>query len=393
MTELVKELFISTGTILIGITLNTLALFGIGQISHEQNNIPSSNEQVQERIVDEKTPENKINDILEPQEVVISKDDITIQEEIIPPQKVVVVEEIPTIAAQPEINLTPTITSDELNTLARSALVNILCSTKTSGPLNPISGSGVIIDPRGIVLTNAHIAQYFLLENYMVEDYMNCILRTGSPAYPTYDAEILYISPKWIKENTDNITQDNPVGTGENDFALLYINKHIRDDINLPTEFPHIELETDENNIEKENSVLIAGYPAGFLGGTAIQKELWPVTTFSYITEVFTFISGTIDIVSLNGNIAAQKGSSGGAVINTNNGKIIGVVVTSTEAEQTEDRVLNAITLPHINRSIFADIGINLGSYIDGNLQARADNFNQTISPSLTELLEAALNK
>ncbi|MFC1775442.1 trypsin-like peptidase domain-containing protein, partial [Patescibacteria group bacterium] len=294
---------------------------------------------------------------------------------------------------QPIINQTQTINTDELNTSARNALVNVLCSTKSSGSLNPSSGSGVIIDPRGIVLTNAHIAQYILLEQHGTGDYISCILRTGAPAYPTYLAEILYISPTWIKGNAEKIIENDPVGTGENDFALLHITKHIQDDVNLPDQFPFIEIETDENNIKKNVPVLIAGYPAGFLGGTIIQKSLWPVTAFSYITEVFTFISGTIDLVSLNGNIAAQKGSSGGPVLNANTSKLVGISVTRTDAEQTADRVLNAITIPHINRSIFSEIGINLGSYISGDLSERADNFNKTISPSLAELLEEVLRK
>src|SRR3989344_252919 len=53
-----------------------------------------------------------------------------------------------------------------LNEQVRAAVVNILCITGSGGPLNSISGSGVIIDPRGIILTNAHVAQYFLLKNY-----------------------------------------------------------------------------------------------------------------------------------------------------------------------------------------------------------------------------------
>src|SRR3989344_1157804 len=51
---------------------------------------------------------------------------------------------------------------DVINERARPTLVNILCGAR-SGTFRPISASGVIIDPRGVILTNAHVAQYFLL--------------------------------------------------------------------------------------------------------------------------------------------------------------------------------------------------------------------------------------
>ena len=50
---------------------------------------------------------------------------------------------------------------EAINTFARKAIVNILCTTK-NGALSPISGTGVVISPNGVVLTNAHVGQLFL---------------------------------------------------------------------------------------------------------------------------------------------------------------------------------------------------------------------------------------
>ena len=74
---------------------------------------------------------------------------------------------------------TPSESSDAVNSAARAALVNILCTSR--GSVRPISGSGVIIDSRGVILTNAHVAQYVLLaENPAIN--LSCVIRTGSPA-------------------------------------------------------------------------------------------------------------------------------------------------------------------------------------------------------------------
>ena len=49
---------------------------------------------------------------------------------------------------------------ESIDAITRPALVNILCRPRGAGPIaSPISGSGVIIDPRGVILTNAHVAQ------------------------------------------------------------------------------------------------------------------------------------------------------------------------------------------------------------------------------------------
>src|SRR3989338_8875222 len=75
----------------------------------------------------------------------------------------------------------------ELNALARAATVNIFCAMEDS---DAASGSGVVIDERGIILTNAHIAQYFLLDTYRGKEFVSCTIRTGSPAKETYKGEL-----------------------------------------------------------------------------------------------------------------------------------------------------------------------------------------------------------
>ena len=119
------------------------------------------------------------------------------------------------------------------------------------------------------------------------------------------------------KNNYKNITSSDPQGTGENDLALLLIKSKIIPTENLPANFPFIAPDYSEESVSVKTPVLLAGYPAGFLGGIAIQKDLWPVSAGASILEIFTYSqnpSYNIDIFSIGGSVVAQKGSSGGAV-------------------------------------------------------------------------------
>lgn len=276
-------------------------------------------------------------------------------------------------------------TFNEINIKTREAVVNIFCTTQAGGLLQPITGSGVIVDPRGVILTNAHIAQYFLLKDYLIEDYINCTIRKGSPAVNAYKAEILFISSSWVKDNFQKITESNPKGTGENDYAFLLINDTTSSNTKLPNEFPFIPLDTKGINPLVGDTVVVAGYPAGFLGGTSIQKDLYILSTITDVNDVFTFRSNTLDLFSVGGNIVAQKGASGGAIVGSE-GKLLGIVVTSTEAEKTEDRELRAISIFHINESLLSDSNFNIQSLLTGNLENSAFQFNQIVAPTLTDL-------
>ncbi len=276
---------------------------------------------------------------------------------------------------------------EQINASARKALVNIICTAKNSGVFMPVSGSGVIIDPRGIILTNAHIANVYLLKDYPVSGFVDCIIRSGSPARNMYHAELLYISSVWIKQNKTNLIEENPTGTGENDFALLRITDTVSGDP-LPSEFSYVSYELEEANIEEGQSVLLVGYPASFLGGITIQKDLHITSTVSTITKLYTFDqSGLLDLISVGTSVLAQKGSSGGAVIRQQSDKLTGLIVTSTSGKTTDDRELNAITIAHINRSFKKETGFDLASFLQADLLTVAHDFQTIIGTGLTQML------
>jgi S1-C subfamily serine protease len=265
----------------------------------------------------------------------------------------------------------------------QEALVNILCIASGTSPVNSISGSGVIIDPSGTILTNAHIAEHFLLKDYPVENSIVCTIRTESPAKDAYTAELAYISPRWIFENKKALTQSNPTGTGKDDFALLTITG-ATEYASLPEIFPYIPVSFAEQAIG--NIVISAGYPASFLKAEAVRRNLAQIASVGTVEDIFTFNQTTVDVLSLGGVPLAQQGASGGAVVGSD-GSLVGLIVTSSLEGNTQERDLRAISTAHIFRSFTEQHGLNFGSYAFGDISPEHEEFRTQVAPTLTELL------
>ncbi len=293
----------------------------------------------------------------------------------------------PPAALPPE----PSITPEELNTRARAAVVNILCTTAAGGLFEPVSGSGTFIDPRGVILTNAHVAQYFLLRDYPTPNNISCVIRTGSPAQATYTAEPLYISPQWIHDNPSEITGVDPTGTGENDFALLLVTGRTDPAASLPASFPYVP--PSDTDPRRGDEMLLASYPAGFLSGIIIQNDLFLATAYATVTELYIFKAADtwVDVFSVPGTIVSQGGSSGGAALRSSDGTLAGIIVTSSSATTTGARDLHAISIAHIDHSLVAQgIRGGLGTLLSNDLPTEAADFNAHIAPVLEqEILQA----
>ncbi|MEK7558243.1 MAG: hypothetical protein AAB507_00195 [Patescibacteria group bacterium] len=281
----------------------------------------------------------------------------------------------------------------EQNEKLRGAIINIFCTTKTDGDFKPLSGSGVVISDKGIVLTNAHIGQYFLLKNYQIKDFMTCIGRTGSPATPLYTLELLYLPESWLKENAPKIKEQEPTGTGENDYAFLGITGVIPMGATIPALFPHSIPETEDIFIIG-TPVLLAAYPAGFLGGIVLQRDLWLTSSASNIEKNYYFSTPrTTDLFSIKGNILSQKGASGGAVTSLVSGNLLGIITTATDAKMTGDRELTAITLPYIKTTFEKESGKKWTDFLETDVGTLVANFNETMREKLTTLITEAINK
>jgi hypothetical protein len=276
-----------------------------------------------------------------------------------------------------------------LNDTVRAATVNIICTTVRGGLLSPISASGVIIDPRGIVLTNAHVAQYFLLKDYPSQGSIQCVIRMGSPARPMYTATLLFISPSWIVANASKITAASPTGTGEHDYALLVITGVTGPSVIPPMSFPYLPVALEAPPVDTH--VLIAGYPAGFLGGITVQKDLYASSAETNVGTLYTFTTNSVDLFSIGGTILSQHGSSGGPVA-TYGAALTGIIVTATDGVDTASRDLRAITTSYIVRDFASESGTPLPTFLSGDILSEAATFNANIAPGLTKQLTDVLN-
>lgn len=272
--------------------------------------------------------------------------------------------------------------SEAVNAATRAALVNIVCIQQDNN-LSSISGSGVIINSRGIILTNAHIAQYVLLsEDPRLK--IICRIRTGSPARTTWHARVMYISSSWIEAHANEIRSQDSVSTGENDYALLLIDKSISE-IALPNTFPTVIPDVREGIGFVSDEVLVASYPAGFLGPLEAQHDLGAVSTITTIKQLYTFDTNMYaDAFSLGGVIVAQHGSSGGAVVNVW-GKLVGLIVTSSQGITTAERDLRALSIAHIDRSIRNETNNSLTDMLSGDVLKKTEDFGRVQAPLLRE--------
>jgi len=274
----------------------------------------------------------------------------------------------------------PPASFEGIDSSARAALVNILCSPRAGSTLSPISGSGVLIDPRGVILTNAHVAQYVLLSQ-SPQINLTCTIRSGAPAAARWKAEMLYIPSVWVEAHAHEVADARPVGTGEHDYALLRIT-HSLDGVPLGT-LPFLPIDTREGIGFKGDKVLALSYPAEFLGAAA-QFNLYPAASVTTVGQLMTFFERSIDMLSLGGIVEAQSGSSGGAVINAW-GRLIALISTTSEGETTAARDLRAVTLSYISRDLAAQTLFDLPMILGGDVQAQALDFNTYVSPRLIE--------
>ena len=322
---------------------------------------------------------------IEEETALVTQPDSEIAEEL---QKEAVVKQEEEEAISREMQIQETLIEPSvLNQKIREAVINIFCLSGSGSFSYPGSASGVIIDERGIILTNAHIAQYFLLKDYPSPGNIECTIRTGSPAKPEYRGELLFMPTVWVEENKKTLKLKTSYSTGEHDYALIRITESTNSALTLPGTFPFLAVDVGTSRLRHNEPLMLGGYPAGFLSGFSITKDLWLISTVSSIHDIYTFRADTPDVIAVKGAPIAQEGSSGGVFVDFVTGKLLGIITTRTAGETTEERELRALSLHYINHDFEESAGETLESYVAGDIEERALVFKTQISPYLTGLI------
>jgi hypothetical protein len=251
-------------------------------------------------------------------------------------------------------------------------LVNIICTQKVGNMTKASTGSGVIISPTGVVITNAHVAQFFLLEDSGSGSVDCAIYKENIPTFG-YRADLIYISPIWIEDNKEIMLEENPRGTGEKDYAFLQITENTNPVLKLPSKFSYTPVMTEESIYTEGRRISVGGFPGSPLSIFDLAKAGSLKTDNTRIRDVFTILGETIDIFSTEKTPVAAKGASGGGVFYNNN--LIGVTVTVTK--EGNGARINAITTDYINRDLADEAGFNLNTIINNGASAIRIDFQK----------------
>ena len=275
---------------------------------------------------------------------------------------------------------------DVVQSKTQNALVNIVCNPHPGSTLRSISGSGVIIDSRGVILTNAHVAQYVLISE-MPNTQISCLIRTGSPAVPLWSAHVLYIPTVWVNKNASEVNKEHTEGTGEHDYALLRITSSISS-TPLPHTFATLPIDTRDAIAFLGDHILGASYPAELFSVSLAQNSLYPMSFVSTINQLLTISNNAVDIVSIGSVAEAQGGSSGGAIVNAW-GYLVGIMTTMSNSNTHRD--VQAITLSYIDHDLMTQTGSNLSTFLLGDLNAKEVDFRIHLVPNLIKQYSAVL--
>jgi hypothetical protein len=399
---------------LLAVFIGFLAFLGINPTIPTDTEIAGFNKQREEIVENILTDvehrninidKNLIESLLEPEknkeqnknEPVIKKDAPPAKPEATAPKKEVVntiipqtidQEKIPTIKEPVDVVIETVAEKigikDQKTLELENILVNIICTEKKGNYVTANTGSGVIVSPGGVVITNAHVGQYFLLDKEL-NDYSCALYQENIPTYG-YVAELIYISPDWIKENKDVIRSKNPRGTGENDYAFLHITKNTNPALPKPKNFQYANLNTSYN-AEIGQKIDVAGFPGAPASILDLERTVGLKTDSSNIKDIFTFGQNNADVISTGVTKVAARGASGGGVFKNND--LIALIVTTGGSENKS--YINAITTNYINRDLKNDFNKSIFDLINSDLEKESDSFWKDYGKSLAEIILAEL--
>lgn len=269
-----------------------------------------------------------------------------------------------------------------IDSFERGAIVSLLCIDTSD---SPITGTGIVVDPRGIILTNAHVAVEFLFSGWPDEPLRNCSVRKGSPARVAYRAEIMFIPEGYVRTAVDYIGKDDEGYVyGTDDYALLRVSAPSDESATLPSSFPFARV-NPRPSLSVGSPTYMIGYPASFISWITIYRDHHMVNSMVPVKEIKSLPGGSPgDVFAFSGSIAGQYGTSGGAVIQSDY-TVVAIPTFFDDGGQgttTNSNVLNAISVQYIDRRIRGETGMSLAAFIgQKNPEAVSAEFMETKMP------------
>jgi hypothetical protein len=291
---------------------------------------------------------------------------------------------------RPIVAATTTISWDTVTTLTKASVVNIFCTNVLSP--DPETGSGVIIDSRGVILTNAHVAIDLLLKKHAADGNVKCIVRTGDPAQPAYNASLLYISPSWITKHASYVMWDESAGWSiqDDDYALVLITTPVKN--STQTVFPFLLLD-DRATYNPHEKFLLAGYPAEFLERQAKFDKLKLVTSITEVMNAST-TQDKVDKLRFTGTSISQWGASGGPVVSSE-GKVVGLTTLGNDRNEknAEKRILDAYPVSRFLVAFKQESGESLQQFLAKDLKASVAQFEKGKGQELEDILNKIIQE
>ncbi|MBI4132291.1 MAG: trypsin-like peptidase domain-containing protein [Candidatus Sungbacteria bacterium] len=233
----------------------------------------------------------------------------------------------------------PSLTNQQFYERYAGAVVQVFCRTQRE----IFAASGVIVNERGLVLTNAHVA-----EIVRASGAENCRARHENPASEFAKLEIVFIADTSLKIADTAVSQ--------RDVAFLRLIE--------PTEsfrFAPIAV----GFVERGITLLTLGYPSEFLESISTTQHSNLVFS-SLRVDDYVDVDGnaaTAEAYDSKGGIALQQGSSGTALF-TPSGEVVGLIFATTKGATTADREGIALTTPYIDKIMRLEAGEGLVEFI-----------------------------
>lgn len=223
----------------------------------------------------------------------------------------------------------PRPTNDELYAHALARTVNLLCQ-KENGEVT--IATAFFVNASGVLLTNGHVTEALASPT--------CTVRRGAPARDVGTAHLLYLPQAYTATSSYQ---------GQAPFDISLWSFVPTTPTGVPT--PYFIF---ENTIPSRGTVVTTfSYPAELVAFSTLVNNQYPL-----------FSDATIDghdatTLALTSSAGAQKGSSGGVVMNPATMSALGIIFGVSNTGPVSDRTLYALTFERINAIITNEFGIS----------------------------------